>query len=198
MNLRSRIPFIARAAALGVVLLLAGCVTTEVPERPLPPPPRPVAPPDTTVFAVPLKGQSADQLDRDKYECAQWGTQQTGFDPSRPLPPPPPPSVHAVPVAPVPGSGTMTGAATGAIVGAAVANPWNPGPSTVIGLLAGAALGTAVEQSQASHAQAAAAQANSAAAAGAQASRDANVEAQASSYRRAVSACLDARGYSVR
>lgn len=38
---------------------------------------------DTTVYAYPTHGQSAEQADRDRYECYQWAVQQTGFDPSR-------------------------------------------------------------------------------------------------------------------
>src|SRR5262245_56242861 len=40
--------------------------------------------PDTTVYAYPLDGQSADQQDRDRYECHVWAVKQSGFDPSVP------------------------------------------------------------------------------------------------------------------
>ena len=33
------------------------------------------------VFIYPNKGQSQEQLDKDKFECFQWAKQQTGFDP---------------------------------------------------------------------------------------------------------------------
>src|SRR5256884_8862106 len=78
-------------AAVGSVAgFLAGCV--EQPPRPArvyreaPPPPPP--PPSSDVYAYPLHGQSAQQQDRDHYECSQWATQQTGFDPSAPGVPP--------------------------------------------------------------------------------------------------------------
>jgi uncharacterized protein YcfJ len=186
---------------LGVVTVaaLAGCATTApVPQRPLPPPVR-VAPPDTTVFAAPARGQSPEQLDRDRYDCAQWATAQTGFDPSRPPPPPPPPRGSRVVVAgPAPGSGVVAGAATGAILGAALANPWNPGPATLFGLAAGAIAGGAIESAQNQKAQQIAADMNAQADANPTMIRDPNLEAQAANYRRAMSACLDARGYSVR
>ena len=38
---------------------------------------------DTTVYAYPSQGQSAEQADRDRYECYQWAVDHTGFDPSR-------------------------------------------------------------------------------------------------------------------
>ncbi len=190
--------WILRGGAVATMTLMAsGCVTT-VPQHRLPPPPSPLVMPDTTVYAAPARGQTPEQLDRDKYECAQWATQQTGFDPSRPPPPPPPVGMRAVPVGPAPGSGVVTGAATGALVGAAVANPWNPGPSTLVGLVAGAVLGGAVESAQNDRAHAAAAQANAQAAQNAQNLRDGNLAVQAINYRRALSACLDGRGYTVR
>jgi len=200
MVVRGQFARIARGAAVTAVVLLAGCVTT-VPQRPLPPPAPParVAPPDTTVYAAPTRGQTPQQQDRDHYECAQWATQQTGFDPSRPLPAPAQPGrIRVVPSGPAPGSGVLAGAATGAIIGAAVSNPWHQGPGALIGMVAGAMLGGAAETAQNNQAQQVAAQANAEAASSAQYARDANVDAQAANYRRALGACLDARGYSVR
>jgi len=198
MSFRQPLTRATTCAAVAVAVLLAGCATT-VPQRPLPPPPPPVAPPDTTVYAAPTRGQTPEQQDRDRYECSQWATQQTGFDPSRPLPAPVQPGrIRVVPGGPAPGSGVLAGAATGAIVGAAVSNPWHQGPGALVGLVAGAVLGGAVESAQNQSAQNAAAQANAQAQQNAQYARDVNVEAQANSYRRAMSACLDARGYSVR
>lgn len=176
--------------------MLAACETT-VPQYRLPPPLR-TAPPDTAVYAAPNRGQSTDQLDRDRYECSQWATQQTGFDPSRPLPPPPQRSSRVVVTGPAPGSGVAVGAVSGAVIGAAVSNPWNPGPGTLVGLAAGAIVGGAIENSQRQQAEQLAAQASAASGDNAQYVRDPGLEAQAANYRRAMSACLDARGYSVR
>src|SRR5437016_12319048 len=109
-------------AAVGSVAgLLAGCV--EQPPRPArvyreaPPPP----PPSSDVYAYPLHGQSAQQQDRDHYECSQWATQQTGFDPSAPGVPP-----HErvrVVSGPPAGTGTAVGAVTRALYGAALPPP---------------------------------------------------------------------------
>ena len=33
------------------------------------------------LFIYPANGQSADQLDKDKYECYNWAKRDTGFDP---------------------------------------------------------------------------------------------------------------------
>src|SRR5437763_6304190 len=131
---------------------LAGCV--EQPPRPArvyreaPPPPPP--PPSSDVYAYPLHGQSAQQQDRDHYECSQWATQQTGFDPSAPGVPP-----HErvrVVSGPPAGTGTAVGAGTGAVIGAAISRPWG----TATGALAGAVVGGAVGRTvRAAHPQAA-------------------------------------------
>ena len=34
-------------------------------------------------IVYPAKGQTAEQQDRDRYECHRWAVQQTGFDPSK-------------------------------------------------------------------------------------------------------------------
>ena len=44
----------------------------------------------------PAKGQSQEQLDKDKYECYSWAKQQTGFDPmQQPKATEPPPQQQA-------------------------------------------------------------------------------------------------------
>src|ERR1700745_3564321 len=148
---------------LGAVVLtamaLAGCAAPA--PRPAPPPrvyspPPPPPPPNSDVYAYPLHNQAPPQQDRDHYECSQWATQQTGFDPSAPGVPPHD-RVRVVSAGPPPGTGTAVGAVTGAIIGAAISRPWE------------AASGALALQEQ-----------------------------KASNYRRAIGACLDARGYSVR
>jgi hypothetical protein len=184
------------AAGSLAVLLLAGCATTPAPENggrpPPPPPPRgyqqapPAPPPNTNVYAYPLHGQPPQQQDRDHYECSVWATQQTGFDPSAPGVPPQH-QVHVV-TGPPPGSGTTAGVVTGAILGAAIGGPYRgPGP-VIAGAIVGGAIGTAAESS-ARQTQTVTVTDQRAAAAIAQ---------KAGDYRRAISACLDARGYSVK
>ena len=45
------------------------------------------------MMIYPAKGQSQEQLDKDKYECYSWAKKQTGFDPMQvptaSTPPPP-------------------------------------------------------------------------------------------------------------
>ena len=42
----------------------------------------PQAPTSSRLFVYPKNGQSAEQLDKDKYECHRWAASQSGFDPT--------------------------------------------------------------------------------------------------------------------
>jgi hypothetical protein len=174
---------------IGVIVALAACVgcvsqpATQV--ATVPPPP----PPDTNVYFYPARGQSSQQQDRDKYECNSWAVKQSGFDPSAPNVPP-----HlrvVVSSGPPPGSGVAAGAVTGAVLGAVVAPPWEAGPGALIGALAGAAIGGAAENAAADRTRAQVA-------ANASSAQAAQLQQEARNYRRAMSACLEGRGYNVR
>jgi uncharacterized protein with beta-barrel porin domain len=170
-------------AALAALTTCAGCVSE-------PPAPMEQSPPETNVYFYPVRGQSSEQQDRDKYECNTWAVQQSGFDPSLPNVPP---HLHVVVsnAGPPPGSGVAAGAVTGAFLGAAVSRPWQAGSGALVGALAGAAIGGLAENAAAQQTRAQlAAQANSAQAAA--------LEQRARNYRRAMSACLEGRGYNVR
>ena len=168
----------------GLVVMgaFAGCVSEPVSLVP-------VGPPDTTVYFYPSRNQPSAQQDRDKYECHLWAVQQSGFDPSSPSTPP---HLRTVMVAgPPPGAGIAAGAVTGAVVGAAVSRPWEAGAGALVGAIAGAAIGGAAES-------AATDQAREQAEANANNARAAALEHHASDYRRAMTACLEGRGYMVR
>jgi len=176
---------------------LAGCATTPPPEqRPAPPPPpprtmvyspQPVPPQvNSEVYAYPMRNQSPGQQDRDHYDCSIWATQQTGFDPSAPGVPPQH-QVHIV-SGPPPGSGTAAGVVTGAILGAVIGGPYRGAGPAVAGAIVGGALGTAAEAS--------ARQTQTVTVTDQRAL--AQIQQRATNYRRALSACLDARGYSVK
>jgi hypothetical protein len=168
------------AVPVAVTVLLAACVT---------PPPRVVAvpaPPPQRVFVYPANGQSPQQTDRDRYECHVWAVQQTGVDPSR---------TDANPYARVvvqpanpPGTGTAVGAISGAILGSIIAGPRNAGAGLVLGGATGAIIGSASDAQAQAQAQQTQQQINQSAAAG---------RAQADSYRRAIGACLQGRGYTI-
>jgi len=186
----------AGAALSAVIGMLAGCVTAP-PPRPMPPPPPPPSapPPNVDVYAYPLHGQPPEQQDRDHYECSQWATQQTGFDPSAPGVPPHE-RVHVVSAGPPPGTNTAIGAVAGAILGAVIAPRWQAAPAALAGAVVGGAIGSTADaaNAQANMANAQAARSDAAVDRRAAAAQ----EQKAANYRRAVGACLDARGYSVR
>ena len=174
------------AALAALALGLAGCVEAP-PPRPEPPPAYAGPPPNTTVYAYPEQGQSPDQQSHDRYECSLWAVHQTGFDPSAPNVP----TYDRVVVSGPPrGTGTAVGAIAGAILGAAISAPWDRGAGAVFGGLTGAMIGTASDDSRAQQSEV-------------EMSEEDRQEAfamqrKAADYRRAISACLDARGYSVK
>jgi hypothetical protein len=74
-------------ARVPLLSLIAACTVWGCAAEPVAPPPRPEPPPlpDTNVYFYPTAGRtvSAEQQERDKYECNEWAMQQTGFDPRR-------------------------------------------------------------------------------------------------------------------
>src|SRR5579863_8909284 len=179
LHISPRSRFGARLAVpVALAVLLAACVA---------PPPRvvrvpgPPPPPPQRVFVYPANGQSAEQTERDRYECHVWAVQQTGVDPSRADAS----AYERVVVQPAnpPGTGTAVGAITGAIIGSVIAGPRNAGAGLVLGGATGAIIGSASDAQAQTQAQI-----NQSAAAG---------RARADSYRRAIGACLQGRGYTV-
>lgn len=198
MNLTKRLSSGATAGAVSAILLvssfalLTGCV-----EQPPPRPYRtyrqapPAPPPNTDVYAYPLQNQAAEQMDRDRFECHEWAVKQTSFDPSAPGTPP-----HdqvRVAAGPPPGTNTAIGAVTGAILGAVIAGPRDAGAGAVLGGITGGAIGSAGDAANAGEQQA-----QIRAARAQDARQAAAMDQKASNYRRAVSACLEGRGYSVK
>jgi len=193
MTIRNKL--ITRSAMTAVtaaaIAVMSGCVEAPPPRRA--PPPPPPDKPITDVYAYPQNNQTPDQQERDRYECNSWAVQQSGFDPSGPNVPPHD-RYRVVAVGPAPGSGTAVGAITGGILGALIAGPRNAGAGLVVGAVAGGVVGTAAEQQQRADAQAQAEEINDARSA----QQMAVIDAKASNYRRALGACLEGRGYSVK
>jgi hypothetical protein len=116
---------------------------------------------------------------------------QTGFDPGQSAIPEPQ-RVRVVPMPP-PGHDTATLAIAGAVLGALIGGPRHAVGGALIGASGGMMAGAA---SDAARMEAARRQ-EEAYAAGDR-SHDAQLEAKALAFRRAMSACLEGRGYSVR
>lgn len=145
------------------------------------------------IFVYAARGQTERQLDRDRYECHNWAVRQSQYDPSDPrLAPHQQVQVVTVP-SPPPGQSTIAGAVAGAMIGAVIGHPHDSAEGAVVGAIAGGAMGAATESARNQQT----ARVNSRISADAQAER-ARLEKQASDYRRAISACLEGRGYTVK
>ena len=135
----------------------------------------------------PEKGQSKEQIEKDKFECYTWAKEQTGFDPME-MPtatsaPPPQEKTNASAA-----RGAVGGAAAGAIIGEVADG--KGGEGAVIGAVAGGLFGNMrrnKKQEENRQAQ----------------QQWANQEAQQyaakrNTYNRAYVACLEGRNYSVK
>jgi hypothetical protein len=141
------------------------------------------------IYVYPAKGQNERQLDRDRYECHGWAGKQTGYDPTRPSLGP----VQKVQVVAMPPDhrGAVNGAVAGAVIGATVSHDTAEG--AMVGAVAGAVIGAVSDTARAREAAGVASPQSAAE----QAER-ARIEKQAYDYRRAITACLEGRGYTVK
>lgn len=132
------------------------------------------------LIIYPAKNQSPQQQQKDQGECQVWSTQSTGIDPvalaQAPAPAPSGPAVG--------GGERVGGAARGALGGLAIgAIAGDAGQGAAIGAVVGTmAGGRQARQNQSKQQQQAQSQRQS----------------QMNTWNRAVSACLEARGYTVR
>lgn len=190
-TLLSAAPFRASTVALGAALLatvvLTGCVIAparpHVHVRTAPPPPAAHLPP---MYFYPERGQGDALQDRDRYECYRLAVRDSGVDPgmtpvSRPWSPPPPQPRRD-------GAEVVAGAATGAVIGAAVSSPRHAGQNAIIGAVFGAIVGAASQEARAQAAEAAQAR---------QAAASARAQMPLDNFRRAMGACMQSRGYTV-
>lgn len=186
----------ARFTKSGVLILLglttvvmSGCAPPVYSVRRTTAPPPPM--PSVEIYFYPTKGQSKQQQERDRYECYLWAVKQTGFDPGQ-AQLAPHQRVEVVPATP-PGADVAAGAATGAVVGSMLSRPRDNATGLVFGAIAGAMMGAASEQAKKEQAARIEQGYNQ---------RDAQdyakLDRQARDYRRAMTACLEGRGYTVR
>jgi hypothetical protein len=85
------------------------------------------------LMIYPKKAQSAEQQEKDKFECYSWAKNESGFDPMAP-----PMATEAPPKQEAPRGGLLRGAARGAALGAIIDDS-SEGART--GAKAGAAIG---------------------------------------------------------
>ena len=140
----------------------------------------------------PAKGQSQDQMEKDKFECYSWAKGQTGFDPMEmPKATAPPPTKQAT-------SSTAGGAVKGGVgggllgagVGAIAGGKKGAKKGALIGGLSGGTIGGVRSSSQQKQDRKAQKQWEK---------QQTNQYMQKrNTYNRAYSACLEGKGYSVK
>lgn len=145
----------------------------------------------TQIYFYPTKGQSTEKQSRDHYACYNWAVDQTGFDPSASSIVPEQ-RVRVVPMPP-PGHDTVIMSIAGAVLGALIAGPRHAGGGALIGAAGGAMAGAVSDATRAESAR----QMEEAYQNRDQA-RDLHKEKKALQFRRAMSACMEARGYTVK
>lgn len=144
------------------------------------------------IFVYPKQGQSEDQMGRDKYECHTWASNQTGYDPTNTYSSSQ--TTTAAPQKPRQG-GALRGALKGATVGAIVGeiSDDDPRKGAGRGAAVGGLFGGMRQRSRNQRyeeelrSQVDKQQQQSSAQSGHQ-----------QDYKRAMAACLEARGYSVK
>lgn len=170
-------------------LLLGGCAAPayRVQTVPTSQPPPPV----TELYFYPTRHQSPAQQERDRYECYRWAVKQSGFDPGQgDLAPHQ--RVEVTPVEP-PGTDIAVGAVSGAMIGSILSPRHDSGQGMVFGAITGAILGAASDANKQQQAQQLQQHYDAR-----DAQQYARVDRQARDYRRAMTACLEGRGYTVR
>ncbi|MBI5582262.1 MAG: hypothetical protein HY892_00410 [Deltaproteobacteria bacterium] len=134
----------------------------------------------------PKKGQSSQQLKKDKSDCYQWAKQETGFDPQAPATASTPPPVKEKTKA-----GAGRGAVGGGLVGLGVGALMDaPGKGAAIGAAGGALIGGVRKKKHAEQQDQKEQQWTQ---------QDAADRQQKQNYyNRAFSACMEARDYTVK
>ncbi len=134
------------------------------------------------LFVFPGEGQDQKQQEADEMACFNWAKQQTGYDPINPT------QVVGAKVETAPDGSGIAGAAGGAAAGAAIgAIAGDTGKGAAIGAIVGGLRGRRAKRGHDAQQQAA---------------NNAGAEAQekklADDYNKAFSACLEAKGYTVK
>ncbi len=132
------------------------------------------------MYIFPQKGQSQDQQNKDRGECHAWAVQQTGFDPGMAGP-----SAQAQKSSTAGGAlkGAAVGAGGGALIGAIAGDA---GKGAAIGAIGGGLFNGMRRRDQNNQAEA---QANA---------YNQQQDHARAEYRRALEACLEGKGYTVK
>ena len=137
------------------------------------------------LYVFPGKGQSQEQMEKDKYACYTWARGETGFDPMQPPTASSPPPAQQAPT-----TSPLRGAARGAAVGAIIEKDGSSSKGAATRAAAGALVGGMRRRNQMAQQQ--------------QKEEEwaqneaANYQAKRNEYNRAYTVCLEAKGYSVK
>src|SRR5580698_2522468 len=136
------------------------------------------------MYIYPAKGQDQNKQNEDRYDCHSWAVSQTGFDPSKSQANPPPGSSGNQQYRPSERH-VLKGGARGAALGGAITGDAGKGAAAgaAMGGLAGGFRRRDDRKQQASQQQADAQSAQ---------------QNQQIAYNRAMAACLEGRGYTVK
>jgi len=134
------------------------------------------------LYIFPTKGQDQKTQDADEMECYKWAIEQTGYDPLNPT------QVQAEKVNTAPNGSAVKGAAGGAAAGAAIgAIGGDAGEGAAIGAVVGGLRGRRAKAHNNQQQQ----QQNNAAA-------DAKEKEMENNYKKAFSACMEGKAYTVK
>ena len=137
------------------------------------------------MIVYPAKGQSDQKMQKDKAECQQWATKQTGIDPVALASEPAQADTSATSG---PKGGRLKGGGRGAAGGAAIgAIAGDAGKGAAIGAAAGAMRGGMEQRRERKEEKAEAQQASAQ-----------SHQQQMATFNRACAACLEGRGYTVK
>lgn len=134
------------------------------------------------VYVFPAKEQTKEQQEKDQSDCYTWAVEQSGVDPLNP------PKVQAAATPSGPDGSAVGGAAGGAAAGAAIgAIAGDAGKGAALGAVSGALKGrrsSRVHQAQAKE--------------GANQAASAKEKELLNNFKKAYSACLEGKGYTVK
>jgi hypothetical protein len=133
------------------------------------------------LYVFPAKNQSAEQQDKDEHTCYKWAVEQTGFNPMNP------PKPDTIKVQTGPDGSAIKGGAKGAAAGAAIgAIAGNTGEGAAIGAVVGGLAGIRARRKKED--ESVQQQANAI---------DQKNQKQLDDFKKAFSACLTGKGYTI-
>ncbi|MGB5353009.1 MAG: glycine zipper domain-containing protein [Woeseia sp.] len=150
------------------------------------------------IYVYPANEQTDAQLAEDRYRCHRWAVDESGFDPSQ-FDEVVAPRMVKVPVPRNEAKGAANkGAVSGAVVGAVIgSHDGDAAEGAVIGAVLGTMAGAAIEEQGRREAREKA-EAEARRVADEIAQSTAEMALRKSNYRRALTACLEGSGYTVR